>query len=315
MQFNEAEHEACRRLVGMGLAEDLGKRGDVTTEALIPGDSTGQAVLVARSAGVVAGLPAVELVLKEVQHRFWYRHRWDFLRFFQVPSLGAAAIARVVFEPFVEDGVQVKPGEQLARVSGPSWKILVAERLALNILQHLSGIATLTRRYVEAVAGLPCQILDTRKTLPGWRLLQKYAVRCGGGRNHRFGLHDGILIKDNHLAFLGSGPETISQVIMACDLRRRVDVPLEIEVDTLEQFDQALMCLPGMVLLDNMECDQLREAVRRRNAKAPKVLLEVSGGVTLATVRAIAETGVDRISVGALTHSAPALDIGLDYLL
>jgi nicotinate-nucleotide pyrophosphorylase (carboxylating) len=172
----------------------------------------------------------------------------------------------------------------------------------------------LTRHYVDAVAGLPAHILDTRKTLPGWRLLDKYAVRCGGGANHRMGLFDGILVKDNHLAALPQAERRL-KIAEAVRLARAAaaSLPVEIEVDDLDQFDAALACRPTMILLDNMSLDSMEEAVCRRNEQAPQVLLEASGGVTLATVRAIAETGVDRISVGALTHSALALDIALDY--
>lgn len=221
----------------------------------------------------------------------------------------------VEFCPLMEDGSQLKPDQAIARVSGLMSSILVSERTALNFLQHLSGIATRARQYVNAIAGLPCKILDTRKTLPGWRLLEKYAVRCGGGHNHRFGLYDAVLVKDNHLAALQIADCTskIEEAIR----RVRTAAPrviVEIEVDTLEQLDAALSCRPDVILLDNMTLDQLRVAVRRRNAAAPGVLLEASGGVTLAAVRAIAETGVDRISVGDITHSAQALDIGLDYL-
>jgi nicotinate-nucleotide pyrophosphorylase (carboxylating) len=212
------------------------------------------------------------------------------------------------------DGQRGEKGTELARVSGGVRTLLAAERTALNFLQHLSGIATLTRRYVDAVAGLPVQILDTRKTTPGWRLLAKYAVRCGGGHNHRMGLHDGVLIKDNHLAPFGSGPDAITKAVQAARAKVGHTVPLEIEVDTLEQLDAALAVRPDIVLLDNMTLDQMREAVRRRNAVAPEVKLEASGGVNLESIRGIAETGVDSISVGALTHSAPALDIALDYL-
>jgi nicotinate-nucleotide pyrophosphorylase (carboxylating) len=201
--------------------------------------------------------------------------------------------------------------------------LLTAERTALNFLQHLSGVATQTRRFVDVVGPLPCRLLDTRKTLPGWRLLEKYAVRCGGGHNHRVGLFDGILIKDNHLASLGRGPAAVTQAIQAAKelLEKQglagaagTDRPeLEVEVDDLDQLDAALAAGPDVVLLDNMSLDDLREAVRRRNAVAPGVQLEASGGVNLATIRGIAGTGVDRVSVGALTHSAPALDIALDY--
>jgi nicotinate-nucleotide pyrophosphorylase (carboxylating) len=226
----------------------------------------------------------------------------------------AAADTRLQFTPRKQDGSAVTPGEQLATVAGPMRGILAAERTALNFLQRLSGVATQTRHYVEAVAGLPCRILDTRKTTPGWRLLEKYAVRQGGGHNHRLGLYDGILIKDNHLAALGPGTTSITQAVRSARAHAGQSVPLEIEVESLEQLDEALRCGPDLVLLDNMNLEQMREAVRRRNAAAPGVLLEASGGVTLTKLRGIAETGVDRISIGALTHSAVALDIALDYL-
>lgn len=291
MNFNAAETAACRHLIELALAEDLATLGDLTSQAVLPAELHGQAVFVARVAGVIAGLKAVELVLQAVD-------------------------ARLQWQGLVEDGSTVPAGQRLAVVSGPLRGLLTAERTALNFVQRLSGIATLTRRYVDAVAGLPCRILDTRKTTPGWRLLEKYAVRCGGGHNHRFGLYDGILIKDNHLAPFGSGPSAIVQAVQAARAAlaaRSLLCPLEIEVDHLEQLDAALGCGPDIVLLDNMTPEQLRAAVRRRNERAPRVQLEASGGVTLATVRAIAETGVERISVGALTHSAAALDIGLDY--
>jgi nicotinate-nucleotide pyrophosphorylase (carboxylating) len=286
--FIPAETDACRRLVELALQEDLGLVGDLTSAAVIPPDLAGNAVFVPRTAGVVAGLPALGIVFAAVH-----------------PALK--------FQPLCADGTAATPGARLATVTGPMRGLLVGERTALNFLQHLSGIATQTRRYVEAVAGLPVRILDTRKTLPGWRLLEKYAVRQGGGHNHRMGLYDGILIKDNHLAARNLGVRAVAEQAQAWRKQQESLVPLEIEVDTLEQLDAVLGCRPDVVLLDNMTPEQLREAVRRRNAQAPGVLLEASGGVTLATVRAIAEAGVERISIGALTHSAPALDIGMDY--
>jgi nicotinate-nucleotide pyrophosphorylase (carboxylating) len=246
-------------------------------------------VFVARSPGVLAGLPAVTLVF-------------------------GALDPRVTVEPLIQDGKALQRGSQLAALSGPMRSILSGERVALNFLQHLSGIATQTRQYVDAVAGLKCQVLDTRKTLPGWRLLEKYAVRCGGGHNHRIGLFDGVLIKDNHLSALGRGKKEIRAAVEAARGLHGPAVPVEVEVENLTELDEALRCGPEIVLLDNMAPELMREAVRRRDAMAPKVLLEASGGVTLATIRAIAETGMDRVSVGALTHSAPALDIALDYL-
>jgi nicotinate-nucleotide pyrophosphorylase (carboxylating) len=287
--FTSPETEACRRLVTGALQEDLGGAGDLTSAAVIPDDLQGQAVFVARAPGVVAGLPAAALVFAAVESGLKFKEQFP-------------------------DGTTVQEGQPLATVSGRMRGLLAGERTALNFLQHLSGIATLTRRFVDAAAGLPAQVLDTRKTLPGWRVLEKYAVRQGGGHNHRMGLYDGILIKDNHLAALGKGVRAVAEQAQAWRKRQQSLVPLEIEVDTLEHLDEVLGCRPDIVLLDNMTPEQLREAVRRRNEKAPGVVLEASGGVTLGTVRALAETGVDRISIGALTHSAPALDIALDYL-
>ena len=294
--FSPAETTACCRLIELALAEDLGPRfpcKDVTTWALVPLTSRGGAVFVARRPGVLAGLPAVALVLAAVD-----------------PDLE--------LEARMEDGAALEAGARIASVRGPTQSLLMGERTALNFLQRLSGIATLTRRFVEAVAGLPARILDTRKTTPGWRLLEKYAVRCGGGHNHRMGLYDAILIKDNHLAATAGRYSIRDAVGTARVCPWLGPLPVEVEVDVLEQLDEVLAALPvarpDIVLLDNMSLDQLREAVRRRDTVAPQVQLEASGGVTLDTVRAIAETGVDRISVGALTHSATALDIALDYL-
>lgn len=291
MPFTPAEAEACRRLIDLALAEDLGNAGDLTSQAIIPAEATGQAAFVARKPGVVAGLPAVQLVC-------------------------AAVTTHLQFQPLCADGEAVQKAQRLAVVRGPLRALLTAERTALNFLQRLSGVATRTRQYVEAVAGLSVAILDTRKTTPGWRLLEKYAVRQGGGCNHRLGLYDGILIKDNHLAHLAvhTGPSAaITRAVQAARAWAGPAVPLELEIDRLDQLDEALACRPDIILLDNMTPEQLREAVRRRNALAPAVQLEASGGINLATVRGIAEAGVERISVGELTHSAPALDIALDY--
>ena len=284
--FTAAEAAACRRLVDLALAEDLDGAGDRTSTALIPAGQPGRAAFVARTTGVVAGLPAAALVC-------------------------AAVDEELAFTPTVADDSRVARGVVLATVTGPLQSILVAERTALNFLQRLSGVASLTRRYVDAVAGTRAVVLDTRKTTPGWRLLEKYAVRMGGGTNHRLGLYDGVLIKDNHLAGLGG------------DVRRAVElarvspcsggVPVEVEVDTLEQLEHALAARADIVLLDNMPPDVMRTAVARRDAVSPGTKLEASGGINLDTIAAVAATGVDRISVGALTHSAPALDIALDY--
>jgi nicotinate-nucleotide pyrophosphorylase (carboxylating) len=289
MSFTPAEADACERLARLALDEDLGSAGDLTSAALIPPDLQGQAAFVARSAGVVAGMPAARIVCGLVDDR-------------------------LALDEQVPDGSPVEAGARLAVVRGAMRSLLAAERTALNFLQRLSGVATLTAEYVARVAGLPCQILDTRKTTPGWRLLEKYAVRMGGGHNHRMGLCDGVLIKDNHLAALGGGADAIARAVGLAREKYGTTVPLEVEVDTLAQLAVALAAGPDIVLLDNMTPDQLREAVRRRDAVAPGVALEASGGVTLDTLRAIAESGVDRVSVGALTHSARALDVGLDYL-
>jgi nicotinate-nucleotide pyrophosphorylase (carboxylating) len=263
---------------------------------LIPPLYFGHANFVIRTDGIVAGLPAVGLVL-------------------------GAANPELRLQHHVEEGASVTAGQCLATVSGLETSILSTERIALNFLQRLSGIATLTRRFVDAIRGTSAKILDTRKTTPGWRLLEKYAVRCGGGCNHRMGLYDQFLIKDNHLAARPNKRELPLRNAVQIAKRFPLDlvgdakptVAVEIEVDTLDQFDDAIAGAPDIILLDNMPLDMMREAVKRRNAVSPSVLLEASGGVTLQTVRAIAETGVDRISVGALTHSAPALDIALDY--
>lgn len=282
--FSAAEREACQRLVDCALREDLGASGDITSQALIPADQRGSGRIVGRQTGVVAGLEAAEMVF-------------------------AAINSSLSLKRQVEDGAAIQPGQVLMLVSGAMQGILAGERTALNFMQRLSGIATLTRRFVDAIAGLPASILDTRKTTPGWRLLEKYAVRMGGGRNHRLGLHDAFLIKDNHVAALEG------DLVLAIRRARQsnADLPIECEVDTLEQLELVLPADPDIILLDNMTEVKLRVAVAMRNQVAPKVQLEASGGIHLQNVRAIAETGVDRISIGALTHSAAALDLALEY--
>jgi len=287
--FGPLELQNARTLVDLALAEDLGAGGDVTATATIPAGATGSARVVARTTGVVAGLPVAALVV-------------------------AAFGPDLTFEPSLRDGDRVGSDVILARVDGSIRALLAAERTLLNFLQRLGGVATLTARFVAEVAGTKAVILDTRKTTPGWRALEKYAVRCGGGTNHRMGLDDAILIKDNHLAYLQDGGDPIGQALRTA---RASKVPnlkfIEVEVDDLDQLDRALECRPDIILVDNLGPEALAEAVRRRDERAPGVLLEASGGVTLATAGALARSGVDRISVGALTHSAPALDIGLDY--
>jgi nicotinate-nucleotide pyrophosphorylase (carboxylating) len=285
--FSPDETAASRRLIELALAEDLGPTGDRTGLATIPAGATAAAAFVARSPGVLAGLPAAAMVCHAVD-----------------PTL--------TFTVNIDDGSALEYRATIATVTGSLRAILAVERTALNFLQHLSGIATLTRKFVDAATGFRAKILDTRKTLPGWRLLEKYAVRMGGGVNHRVGLFDAILIKDNHLA--GLNGDVRKAVETARAYPGNGDLPVEVEVESLDQLNDALAVRAEIVLLDNMTLDQLRAAVARRDALAPKVLLEASGGVNLLTVRDIASTGVDRISVGALTHSAPALDIALDYL-
>ena len=286
--FGPAEHANAEALIALALAEDLGQCGDLTAMATIPESASGSARFVTRAAGVIAGLPVVALLVEGFD-----------------PA--------VQFEPTRTDGDEIASGDEVARITGPMRSLLALERTALNFLQRLSGMATLTARFVAEVRGTRAVILDTRKTTPGWRALEKYAVRCGGGRNHRIGLYDAVLIKDNHLAWLATAPDPIGRAIAAARDRVPAGTVVEVEVDTLDQLDRALACGPDIILVDNLGPAGLAEAVRRRDATAPGVLLEASGGVTLATVGALARSGVDRISVGALTHSAPALDLGLDF--
>jgi nicotinate-nucleotide pyrophosphorylase (carboxylating) len=289
VQWGSSEQQAALELLRLAWAEDLGLTGDVTSQAIIPANHAGKGAVIAKQSGIVAGLPILQCV------------------FF-------STLARAAVELLSEDGMPVTPGIKLAMIHGPMRAILAGERVALNFLQRLSGIATSTKKYVDQLAGTTCQLLDTRKTTPGWRVLEKYAVRCGGGHNHRMGLFDAVLIKNNHLAVMrsqGSSPaDTVKKV------RGEVNKPtmVEVEVETLEQLREVLHLSPDRVLLDNMTIDQLCEAVDLRNQIAPKVKLEASGGVTLANIRDIALTGVDFVSVGALTHSAPALDICLHYV-
>jgi nicotinate-nucleotide pyrophosphorylase (carboxylating) len=293
--WDAATIDDCRHLIRLAVREDLGRGIDLTTAALVPQDSRGSAHIVCRETGVVAGLPAAECVLEEMH-------------------------ADVVWEAVIADGTRVEAGTIVAKLAGSTRDLLTVERPVLNFLGKLSGIATLTSRYVDLVAGTKVRIYDTRKTTPGWRRLEKYAVRCGGGTNHRTGLFDAILIKDNHLAQGGWNPaaailasrEFLNQQQGAAP--SLVEALVEIEVDTLEQLSEALRAAPDIVLLDNMSCDELKEAVKRRDADGVATELEASGGITVKTLRAVAETGVDRISVGALTHSAIGLDLGLDWL-
>lgn len=283
-------------LLKLAIREDNDLRGDITSAALIPESVSGAAVVAAREEGVVAGNAVAPAILKAVDPALEWK-----------PALG--------------DGAPVMPGKKIGTITGPVRTMLTAERLLLNLLGRLSGIATLTRAYVAEVAGTGARVYDTRKTTLGWRYLEKYAVHCGGGFNHRTGLFDAILIKDNHLAFSqteGLSPADAvrrSKAYAAEHFRGEEDPPLiEVEVDSLEQLRSVLTAEPDIVLLDNMTPDLLAEAVRIRNAAGSRAELEASGGINLKTIRAAAESGVDRISVGALTHSARSLDIGLDWL-
>jgi nicotinate-nucleotide pyrophosphorylase (carboxylating) len=287
-EFGPAERSNALALIDLALAEDLGPLGDLTSSATIPAHAQGAAHFTARTEGIIAGLLVVALLAE----RFGIGAGWQTL---------------------VEDGDPVAAGAVIARLVGAMRSLLALERTALNFLQRLSGIATLTARFVAEAAGTGAVVLDTRKTTPGWRALEKYAVRCGGGQNHRTGLYDAVLIKDNHLAWLADAGDPIGTAIKAARAHAPQGTIVEVEVDSLEQLERALECDPDIVLVDNLGPGALAEAVRRRDAARPRVLLEASGGVTLATVGDLARTGVDRISVGALTHSAPALDIGMDF--
>jgi nicotinate-nucleotide pyrophosphorylase (carboxylating) len=267
--------------VRAALAEDLGLAGDITTNATVAADTTATAVIATRSDGIVSGLPLAEAAF----------HALD-------PAIR--------FETERPDGTRVAVHDIIATISGNARAILTAERVALNFMGRMSGIATLTRRYSDAIAGTAAKIADTRKTTPGMRAFEKYAVRCGGGQNHRSGLFDAILIKDNHILAAGG----LAKAIAAARSTAGHMIKIEVEVDDLDQLDEVLVQKVDAVLLDNMTTAQLREAVKR---VAGRCLTEASGGVNLDTVRAIAETGVDMISVGALTHSAPVLDLGLDF--
>jgi nicotinate-nucleotide pyrophosphorylase (carboxylating) len=267
------------------LAEDVGS-GDITTAWTVPAGATASGWIVARESCVVAGLPVAAAVFAELD-------------------------AGVAAEALVGDGTRVDRAARLMRVAGPAAPILSGERLALNLLQRLSGVATVTRRYVDAVAGTRASVSDTRKTTPGLRLFEKYAVRVGGGRNHRIGLYDAVLIKDNHVAAAGG----VTAALRAVAARRTRDVVVQVEVDSLEQLREALDAGAPAVLLDNMSPSDTARAVAevRERPDGRAIWIESSGGITLANIRAYAEAGVDTISVGALTHSAPSVDIALDF--
>jgi nicotinate-nucleotide pyrophosphorylase (carboxylating) len=291
--------DQLKPLILLAKAEDLGPHSDdITSRLALPADAVGVGTLVQRQVGIVCGLPLVDMVCRAYDER---------LRVEQIPGFHMDVI---------EGRFSDARSSPLLRVRGPLRSLLSVERAILNFLQHLSGIATLTQRFVKRIDGTAARIYDTRKTIPGFRSLAKYAVACGGGHNHRTGLYDGILIKDNHLARLS--PRELPPFLAGIVSQARTMSPrpfVEVEVDTLDQLVEVLK-VDGvdLVLLDNMDCPTMQRAVQLRDAagRRERVQLEASGGVTLDTVRAIALTGVDRISVGALTHSAPALDIAMD---
>jgi nicotinate-nucleotide pyrophosphorylase (carboxylating) len=274
--------DQLKRQIQMWLEEDIGT-GDVTTMTTIPLDHQSKGIIHLKETGIIAGIPIAEQVFRTVD-----------------PSLDFAA--------YVRDGERVEKGTVLAEVSGSTRSILLGERLALNLMQRLSGIATRTRQFVDALEGLPVRLVDTRKTTPGHRFLEKYAVRVGGGHNHRFGLYDAVMIKDNHIKGAGGVAEAIRSA--------RAQIPhtmkIEVEVESFEQLEEALAAGADIIMLDNMSCEDMKRAVQIIRLKAPHIVIEASGSVTLDTVKSIALTGVDVISVGRLTYSVQALDISLD---
>ena len=285
MELPIPRHE-LDEIVTRALAEDVAW-GDLTTDALVPSILTARAEVLVKAGGVVAGLPVMARVFQLVD-----------------PTIAADFLA--------SDGDRVQPGQVVARFTGPARALLTGERVALNFAQRLSGIATETRRYVDAVAGTNATIVDTRKTTPGLRSLEKYAVRMGGGQNHRRNLSDGILIKDNHLVAISGASGTLAQAVALGRKRWPHTVKVEVEVDRIDQIELALAAGADIVLLDNMDPPTMRTAVSLIGGRART---EASGGITLTSVRAVAETGVDLISVGALTHSIRALDISLELVI
>lgn len=276
MIFN---NHLVKQLLELAIAEDIGS-GDVTSESIISDDCVATGIILSKDTGVLAGLGIVEILLEMVDSQL--------------------SLTKVL-----SDGNFIEPGVEIGRIYGPGKTMLTAERTSLNFLQRLSGTATMTAEFVSAVVDYPTKIIDTRKTTPGWRILEKYAVRVGGGYNHRFGLYDGVLIKDNHIALTGSIAEAIEMARAAVPHTIRI----EIEVENLQQVEEALRANADIILLDNMTLNEIRAAVELIDGKA---LVEVSGGVRLDTVKQIAAAGVDLISVGTLTHSAPSLDISIE---
>jgi len=288
--FDKPEARQAQQLISLALDEDLGTVGDITSQSTIPESAVSVGRFVARRDGVICGLPIVGIIAEQFQ-----------------PG--------IEWKPFVSDGDRVTPGEVLGEVRGQTRSILALERISLNFLQRLSGVATLTSRFVEKTAGTRARVLDTRKTTPGWRILEKYAVRCGGGDNHRMGLHDAILIKDNHLAALAANGcvHPITEAVGRARAFAGSRIFVTVEVDRMDQLKEALTVRPDCILIDNFTPELAARAVELRDQIAPGVLLEMSGGLTIDKIAEFARQGVDRLSVGALTHSAPAMDIALDF--
>ena len=273
---------AIRDLLEMALREDIGS-GDVTSDSVVPADTMAKGTILSKSDGIIAGLDVAGEIFRMLD-------------------------TKVDFKKLVSDGEKIHQGQELATAEGPARSILTAERTVLNFLQRLSGIATLTSEYVRAASGYKARIIDTRKTTPGWRVLEKYAVRVGGGHNHRFGLYDAVLIKDNHIAALGSVSEAIARA------RERIPhtMKIEVEVEDLDQAQEAISAGADIIMPDNMDVDMMTQAVRLINGRA---IVEASGGIRLDDILAVAATGVDLISVGALTNAAPPLDISMSMTL
>ena len=279
MNFLEKENIQVDKIIEQALIEDIGT-GDITTESIIPYDLKAKGIIKVKEEGIIAGLGIAELVFKKLN-------------------------PEITFQAKIKDGIKVSLGEILAEITGPAQTILKGERIALNFLQKMSGITTTTYQFCQEVKDFPVRITDTRKTTPGLRILEKYAVRIGGGYNHRFGLYDAVLIKDNHLAIAGGVKAAISSV------RKRIShtMKIEVEVENLSQLQEALEMQADIIMLDNMDLDIMRKAVKMAKNKA---LIEASGGITLEKAKEIAQTGVDLISVGALTHSVKSLDINME---
>lgn len=292
VEVDAALEDDCRQLIRLSVREDLQRSVDWTTIALVPLESRGRCLVVPRQAGVCAGLVTADWVVDEMD-------------------------ADLQLQRLIQDGDRLVPGQPILAVEGNARDLLTCERVILNLLCQLCGVASLTAQYVQRLAGTQARLYDTRKTTPGWRRLEKYAVRCGGGHNHRTGLYDGFLIKDNHLALANLSPRQAVELAKqwAGGETEMDSVPemVEVEVDSLEQLADCLPAEPDIVLVDNFSLDQLRQAVEMRDRIAPRVELEASGNVRIDTIHAIGLTGVDRISSGALTHQAGWLDLGMDW--